>query len=227
MANVSKYCYDDGVLINKLDIHDRDKLSDFEMERSAVRISELKYAMEMFGGNLHIDIFNNCFKVENYLAIHKYIFQDVYPFAGKIRKENINKSNRPYFDNVTPFSNCNFIYTNLDYYFKEMRENYKRINSREMLLKYISYYYGEINMIHPFREGNGRTLRTYIEILVNYLNKKLSIPDMEIRYSLWNDEDRERLLKATIICNITGKSDEIMKCFDKVLVFKEEKKKSK
>lgn len=227
MSSVSKYCYDDGVLINKLDIHDKVKLGAIEMKESARRISELKYALEMLSDDIHIDLFNNCFKVENYLAIHRYIFQDVYPFAGEIRRENINKSNRPYFDSVTPFSNCNYIYSNLDYYFKEMRENYRKISSRELLLKYISYYYGEINVIHPFREGNGRTLRVYIEILVHYLNRYLSIPDMEIRYSLWSADDREQLLKATIVCTLTGSYEEIMKCFDKVLVEKKEKKKSK
>ena len=79
-------------------------------------------------------------------------------------------------------------------------------------------------MIHPFREGNGRTLRTFMTMLVDYLNFQLDL-GVELQYSLWNDDDRENLLKSTIISNVTGNTDGIRECFDKVLVSTQIKKK--
>ncbi len=235
MENVSKYCYDNGVLINNFNIMNINDLKIAEVDATTKRISELKYIESRFSeldknnpDNVDISgvnfLFRNCFDINMYLFIHYYIFQDVYPFAGQIRDEAIYKSNAPYFSGKTPFCYPSFIYSNLDYYLKEMRDNVRKIKTREDLIKYISYYYGEINVIHPFREGNGRTLRMYMEILVHYLNRFLSIPDMEIHYSLWDAKDRENLLKATIFSTINGDTSLLEACFDKVLVFSNEEK---
>lgn len=104
-----------------------------------------------------------------------------------------------------------------------MKEQVRTIKCRDDLLSYLAYFYGEINVIHPFREGNGRTLRTYLKLLVDYLNQYFpnEMGSMELDYSLWDSEDREQLLEATIICNITGNCSYIQNCFDKVLVSKE------
>lgn len=230
MANPSKYCYDNGVLINKFDIYDLEQLHKVERGITIYKISELKYIKEEYlnGSLLNdslerkfvIDLFHNFFNVDYYLMIHYILFKDIYSFAGEVRDEAIYKSNEPYFHSKTPFCYPSLIYTNLDYYLKEMRDNVYKINSREKLLQYISYYYGELNMIHPFREGNGRTLRVYMEFLVDYLD----FNDLEIRYSLWSDDDREELLKSTVVSSVTGDTSGIMGCFDKVLVEKEKKK---
>ena len=77
-----------------------------------------------------------------------------------------------------------------------------------------------------FAEGNGRTLRTYLKLLVDYLNQYFpsEMDELELDYSLWNSDDREELLKATIICNVTGNCSFIRDSFEKVLVSKEQKK---
>ena len=103
---------------------------------------------------------------------------------------------------------------------------YRKIHNRDDLLDFISYFYSEINMVHPFREGNGRTLRIYMELLVEHLCSILEIPSFEIHYSLWEYFDRENLLKATILSSITADTNEIKKCFDIVLVEVPKKKKS-
>ena len=77
-----------------------------------------------------------------------------------------------------------------------------------------------IGQKHLIGEGNGRTLRVYMEFLVDYLD----FNDLEIRYSLWSDDDREELLKSTVVSSVTGDTSGIMGCFDKVLVEKEKKK---
>ena len=97
-----------------------------------------------------------------------------------------------------------------------------KLSSREELLAYLSYYYGELNMIHPFREGNGRTLRTYFLLLLK--NISLSFGEFELDYSLWNEEDMKTLTKATIINSINCSIEGIYECFDKVLVSKNKRK---
>ena len=172
------------------------------------------------------DFIDDCFKVDNYFKIHKYIFQDIYEFAGDTRVEFIYKSNEPFHKSITPFCDPKYIYSNLVDLFRKMKMGIRNINTREDLIRYISDFYGEINMIHPFREGNGRTLRTYIELLIKYLNNILvSLPDMEIHYSNWDELDRKQLLRSTIVNSLTASTSDLEKCFDKVIVYKEKEKK--
>lgn len=77
----SIYCYEDtDVLINKLDIRDSDLLAEADTEFSAQRLLELG-AHPVKG----------MFTLSHIQNIHKYIFQDIYPFAGKLRLEDISK----------------------------------------------------------------------------------------------------------------------------------------
>ena len=218
MENVSKYCYDNGVLKNKLGIRDLEQLHAVERNITTYRISQLRCAENFI---------HDFSKVDNYLSIHRFLFSDIYSFAGEIRDEAIYKSNEPYYNGKTPFCYPSFIYEQLDFNLKKMCRNIKNIKSRDDFVKYISYFYGEMNMIHPFREGNGRTLRIFMELFVENANRYLDIPNMEIHYSLWDGEDREKLLKATIYSGITGNTDGIEECFDKVLVELDEPKRVK
>ena len=231
----SKYCYPNGVLRNKYDIENQEELEIVERDITTYLISNLKLMKDNYfdssmknSNDIIYKIYHNIFSVDSYLSIHQYLFQDIYPeFAGQIRDESISKSNEPYFHNKTSFCYPSNIYKWLKKMLDEMKFNIRKIKTRERLLEYISYYYGEINMIHPFREGNGRTLRTYMELVVDYLNQYLDIPDMEISYSNWDSSDRKKLLQSTIVCNLSGDTKGIMECFDKVLVEKDVKKKSK
>ena len=80
--NCSKYCYDNGVLINCYDLHDKDKLEQLERTVTTYRISQLE------SGQVYFD---SLFPVEDYLNLHKFIFSNIYPFAGEIRDEEIYK----------------------------------------------------------------------------------------------------------------------------------------
>jgi len=217
--NSSKYCYDNGVLINKLGIKDSELLHTTERNFTTFKIVALECGEEKI---------DNLCSVDGYLALHKYICSEIYPFAGQIRDEGISKSNAPYFNNVTPFCYPEFIYPYLKDCLDKMNRYVKRIKSREELLKFLSYYYGELNMIHPFREVNGRTLRIFMKLFVESVNEYLPFDDVEINYSLWRNNNseiyKENLLKATIICNVTCDCSYIEKCFDEVLVYKEKEK---
>lgn len=220
----SKYCYEDGTLINKFDIHDKTLLDNLTRDITTYRIAQLNC-----GQNVIVDFFD----VNSYLNLHKFLFSDVFYFAGEIRDEVIYKSNVPYYSDeyrkTSIFATPNNIISQLKNYFHQMKSRIHAIKSRDDLLDYLSYYYGEINVIHPFREGNGRTLRTYLKLLVDYLNQYFP-SDMEFQeldYSLWDSNDRDDLLKATIICNVTGDCSLIRSCFDKVLVVKQERERLK
>ena len=95
----------------------------------------------------------------NYLKnIHKFIFGDIYEWAGTRRTVNIAKGNS--------FCRCEFIEEQMESIMRKLeKENYLENLNIEMLAERLAYYIGEINAIHPFREGNGRTQRMFIECL--------------------------------------------------------------
>lgn len=81
--------------------------------------------------------------------IHKYIFQDVFPFAGKIRSVNLAKGN-------FRFAPLLFLKENLKI-IEDMPEN----DFDEIIQKYV-----EMNVAHPFREGNGRATRIWLDLIL-------------------------------------------------------------
>lgn len=142
------YCYPDSdVLINKLDIRDMDKLQNFERRLTMLRLSEL----------LDRPVIGK-FDFEHLQQIHRYIFQDVYEWAGQIRTVDIAKENM--------FCNVKFIESQAEIIFGNLkRENYLAGLEKEIFIKRLAYYFAEINALHPFREGNGRSQREFIRSL--------------------------------------------------------------
>jgi cell filamentation protein len=144
-----KYCYPGtNVLKNKLDIHDLDFLHQAERDYSAIRQAEL--VKKGVTGD---------FSMKHLCSIHKQLFQDIYTWAGKTRTVDISKG--------TVFCLVQFIDSQFDdMYCKLKKENFlKNIADKMEMSVRLAYYLGELNMIHPFREGNGRTQRIYIEQL--------------------------------------------------------------
>jgi cell filamentation protein len=143
-----RYCYPhSNVLINKLGIEDAEKLHIAEREITSLRIANAK-----------ISIINGEFDLLHLKKIHKYIFGDIYEWAGEIRWVNIAKGNM--------FCNYEFIEANADSLFNRLRkENYLKDASKEEIPFRLAYYLSEINVLHPFREGNGRAQRLFIEYL--------------------------------------------------------------
>jgi len=142
------YCYPNSfVLRNKLNIKDKDQLEKAEQQITSVKILDLK--MNPLKGNLDFD---------HLLSIHRYIFIDIYTWAGMTRTVNISKGN--------PF--CDFRYINdvsLELFAQLHKEHYLIGLDKEQTIKRLAFYLGELNAIHPFREGNGRTQRLFIEYL--------------------------------------------------------------
>jgi cell filamentation protein len=148
-ARNSIYCYPNtDVLINKLNIKDNQLLSEAERKIVLTKSYELRKNSKI--GN---------FDLNHFLEIHKFLFEDIYPFAGKFRNENIAKG---YFS----FAEWQYIEPEIKRLFDKLKaENYLQGRSREELVKGLAYYLSELNVLHPFREGNGRTIREFIREL--------------------------------------------------------------
>lgn len=144
-----KYCYPGtNVLRNKLNIQDLDILHEAERDYSSVRQAEL-YKQGVTGD----------FSLKHLCSIHKQLFQDIYCWAGEIRTVDISKG--------TIFCLVQFIEEQFSFLYRQLKKEgfLKDISDKRKMAERLAYYLGEINMIHPFREGNGRTQRIYIEQL--------------------------------------------------------------
>jgi cell filamentation protein, protein adenylyltransferase len=92
------------------------------------------------------------------LLIHKQLFKGIYDWAGLIRTVDIKKSE----DGAEYFLIVSKIHDAANYVFTELaRENYLKSLPKEEFVKRLAYYYDQLNYIHPFREGNGRTQRVF------------------------------------------------------------------
>lgn len=145
----SSYCYENtNTLINKLDIRDSKVLQKYEAKITAAKLLAL----------MQKGIIGN-FDVKHINAIHQYLFEDIYPFAGKLRTENIAKG-------VFRFAEWEYIEPELERLLNELKqENYLDKLPKEKLAERLAYYLSELNVLHPYREGNGRTTREFIREL--------------------------------------------------------------
>lgn len=149
------YCYPNSrVLKNKMDIRDAEGLR--EMERRFVKSREIELLESPIDGK---------FDFKHLRRIHGYLFQDVYEWAGEVRTVDIAK--------VNLFCRYFAIDSEAKRIFDELRtEEYLRGLSIGEFSARLAYYFAEINALHPFREGNGRTQREFIRQLAyqnNYL----------------------------------------------------------
>lgn len=168
----SIYHYQDTeVYINKLGIKDPDILLSIENDLTYQRLSEL-YLNPILGR----------FSKTHLLKVHKYIFQDLYPFAGKIREETIWKGD-------TQFCDCRFISNNLNLLFSKLKADkfFVGLTKEDFSVKAASFL-DELNMIHPFREGNGRAIREFFRCLA-----------LKCGFSIdWSLVDKDKLRNAFI-----------------------------
>ena len=169
----SIYCYpDSNVLKNKLNIRDNKLLKTAEEEITLIKQMEL--LKNPIKGN---------FSKAHLMNIHKFIFEDIYSFAGKIRKEQISKAD-------TLFYPPNLIDRELDKVFAKIKEkNMLKETDREKVFDNLAYVMTELNIIHPFREGNGRSIREFIRLMAKRMGYDLN----------WGNVDKEELLEASIL----------------------------
>lgn len=99
--------------------------------------------------------------------IHKYLFKDIYNFAGSYRNYNITKKEEILNGDTVKYVNYQDIESYFDYDFKEEKDfDYSKLNNDE-LIKHIAKFTSSIWQVHPFGEGNTRTVAVFVE---KYLN---------------------------------------------------------
>ena len=169
----SIYCYEEtNILINKLNIRDNAALKTAEAE-----ITFVKQEFLLDSG------ITGRFSETHLKNIHKTLFEDIYPFAGKYRKEQIGKAN-------TWFYPPDAIAAAIQKILSQLKEDkYLKNLSSDDFKDRAAYYMAELNAIHPFREGNGRTLREFMRQLFLYNSYELD----------WSRCDKEDILEAFII----------------------------
>lgn len=130
------YCYkDSNILKNKLNIRNYSLLDETERVIVALKLYEL--AKQEINEDITEEVFKN---------IHKYLFSDIYDFAGIYRNVNIAKGS-------FKFAEFQYIDQEIKKLFKLLKEeNYLRDLNKEELSKRLAYYLSEINILHPFRE---------------------------------------------------------------------------
>lgn len=168
----SIYCYpDSNVLKNKLNIRDLRELKD--VEEKFVAIKQLVLLQKPIPGR---------FTINHLLRIHRFLFEDVYPFAGHIRREQISKGETLFFPP--------------DLIKRELRRVFGEIHETGMLqekkpqsqIQHLSHVMAELNIIHPFREGNGRSIRELIRCMAQVYGLTLN----------WGNADQDTMMDAAI-----------------------------
>ena len=173
------------ILDNKKGITDWDTLNEVERRYSYIRLPEL----EQIDNNKKI-VFNK----EYFLSIHKYLFQDIYPWAGTIREVDLFKEN-------SAFAPARFLDGSLNDFFDNLkRDNFLSGFNTEEVSELASYYMLELNFIHPFREGNGRTKRHFMTQLVKGAGYDLGLdrirPEELVMADILAFDDNESGIKA-------------------------------
>lgn len=128
-------------LENKLGIQNSTDLA-----REEERISKKK-AVEMFESGFLDRLKPGCFA--SLREIHRYLFEDIYSFAGQVRTVNLAKGNFRF----APVMYLNAALSNID--------NMPQSTFDEIIEKYV-----EMNVAHPFREGNGRSTRIWLDLML-------------------------------------------------------------
>ena len=192
----SKYTTE-GVLKNKLNITDEKALDDAERVITGYKLA-----------NLYLNSENQKFDINHYLSIHKYLFEDIYDFAGEIRSENIKKS--------IPFCLPNLIYENLKTTLARANIAYKNIKNEEDLVDFIAYFYSELDIIHPFREGNGRGEREFLRQYVERINKVIDFGEYHLDYN--QREDKDSFTNSVIIADSRCEYDLLKENIRKILI---------
>jgi cell filamentation protein, protein adenylyltransferase len=164
-ASRDPYCYPGtAVLINRLGLRDQSKLDAFEAEVSAERATQ-----PLPAGRL---------SYAHYRAIHRHLFRDVYAWAGKLRTVRISKGG------------SSFCYP--EHIDGQMRRLFGALAVQKFLRDLevqtfaakAGHFLTELNAIHPFREGNGRTQLSFLVEIAERAGYPISLSDLKPKAAL-------------------------------------------
>jgi len=172
-----------GVLRNTKGLTDAARLEAFIARQSYMRVAELERSP--LSGN---------FDIQHLRRIHQYIFQDVFPWAGNFREVTTARTNS--FSFPPPV----YILPSLETIFTNIRnENHLKHLDPDTFALRAAHYLSEINAVHPFREGNGRTQREFIRTLALTAGHRL----------VWTNLTQQENNEASRISYATGDSSQL------------------
>lgn len=156
------------ILKNRLGLRERAKLAAFENEVTSARADQ-----EIPTGRL---------SYRHYRAIHRHLFQDVYSWAGKVRTVRISKGGNP------------FCYP--EHIDREMKRLFVDLGRQKFLRGLgvaefaagAAHFLAEVNAIHPFREGNGRTQLSFLKVMAERAGHPV----------VWSVAAHTAILRATV-----------------------------
>ena len=161
-----------SILRNLADIRDAGRLERFESDHCFVRLLEL-YENPVPPG----------FDLNHLKRIHHHLFQDVYAWAGEFRTVNMAKGN-------SFFARPEYVIPELEKVLDLLAsERFLRGTDSQRFCERAAHFFGEMNAVHPFREGNGRTQREFIRQLASHNGFELD----------WSRTSRDRMMEASIL----------------------------
>ncbi|MEG2310602.1 MAG: Fic family protein [Clostridia bacterium] len=175
------------ILINKLNIKDEILLKEYETRMVSFKLATITLSNML-----------KSFDINHLKKIHKYLFDEVYNFAGEFRRENITKDN-------FKFAEYEYIEENAKLILNSINISNLKLLSYDELISKISYLLTELNVLHPFRDGNGRTIRELIRQLLYEIGYEINFQNIEyndiIRVSklaIIDESEQIKLLKKSI-----------------------------
>ena len=163
------------VIFNNYGIKDYDMLKEVEATNSFNRLVELqKKPIDMNFDKNHLN------------EINKYLFEDVYPFAGKYRDINMPEE----YGKFIEISDSQDIGKYLDELFEKLEKDLMMVTSKQEFAGLLSKIYIDLMKCHPFREGNARTIREFIREYSIAKSKEIGIGNFELD---WSKIDKENL----------------------------------
>ena len=186
----SDNCYEGTTcLVNKIGIRDEKKLAEIE--------AQITFAKAVMLEETPID---DDFGFEHFKKIHEFLLCDLYEWAGQVRTVDISKKRTKFLDAASVES----IGTKC---FAKVREGYFENLPFDEFVKRIAEFYNDVNYIHPFREGNGRTQRIYFTQLIRHYGYDINFADV----------DTDELMIATIQAS-SGVIDFLVEFFENSII---------
>ena len=149
-VSADPYVQANGVLINRLGITTTAELNEAEAELVTIRLAMLTETPVQ-----------GLFDLAHLQAIHAFLFQDIYPWAGELRRVDIGKSDSAFLPHDNILKVVDAIHADL------VAEQYLIGLDSLRFCERAATYLARINTMHPFREGNGRTQRELMQQLAN------------------------------------------------------------
>lgn len=182
-------CYEGPTcLINKLGIRDEALLARTE---SAYTLAKASY--------LELHPLEGDFNLAHYQSIHRFLFSDLYEWAGELRRVNLSKKGTVFVPaaDIEQCANA--------YFSRASQIDFSALDRRETAVEFADLY-STLNMIHPFREGNGRVQRIFFRQWASHLGFNIDFSNI----------DTDWFMIATIHA-AQGVMDDLVELFDELL----------